>query len=79
MIAILDGIAKWAQRTHDAAEIMAEIVAKQLVEHLRAIGACRHEKPPIGGGAAIGRGRRTMMLQWLHREARWLAMADAGG
>ena len=25
MIAILDGIAKWAQRTHDVAEIMAEI------------------------------------------------------
>jgi hypothetical protein len=38
MIAILDGNAKWAQRTHDAAEIMAEIVAKRLVEHLRAIG-----------------------------------------
>ena len=36
------------------------------------------KKAPIGGGAAIGRGRRTMMLQWLHREARWLAMADAG-
>ena len=37
MIAILDGIAKWAQRTHDVAEIMAEIVAKNSWSTARAL------------------------------------------
>jgi hypothetical protein len=44
------------KRTHDAAEIMAAIVAKRLVEHLERSGFVVLKKPPIGGAAAIGRG-----------------------
>ena len=44
------------KRTHDAGEMMAAIVAKQLVEHLERSGFVVMKKPPIGGGAAIGRG-----------------------
>jgi hypothetical protein len=44
------------KRTHDASEIMAAIVAKRLVEHLERSGFVFMKKPPIGGGAAIGRG-----------------------
>jgi hypothetical protein len=35
---------------------MAAIVAKRLVEHLECSGFVVMKKPPIGGGAAIGRG-----------------------
>jgi hypothetical protein len=36
---------------------MARIVAKRLVEHLERSGfVVTMKKPPIGGGAAIGRG-----------------------
>lgn len=41
---------------HNANEIMAEIVAKRLVEHLKRSGFVVMKKPPIGGGAALGRG-----------------------
>jgi hypothetical protein len=44
------------KRTHDAGEMMAAIVAKRLVEHLERSGLVVMKKPPIGGGAAIGRG-----------------------
>jgi hypothetical protein len=44
------------KRTHDAGEMMAAIVAKRLVEHLERAGFVVMKKPPIGGGAAIGRG-----------------------
>ena len=44
------------KRTHDAGEMMAAIVAKRLVEHLERFGFVVMKKPPIGGGAAIGRG-----------------------
>ena len=44
------------KRTHNADEIMAEIVAKHLVEHLERSGFVVMRKPPIGGGAALGRG-----------------------
>jgi hypothetical protein len=44
------------KRTHDAGEMMAAIVAKRLVEHLERSGFVVMKKPPIGGGAAIGRG-----------------------
>ncbi len=40
----------------DQAEIMAEIVAKRLVEHLERAGFVIMKRPPIGGGAALGRG-----------------------
>jgi hypothetical protein len=36
--------------------MMAEIVAKRLVEHLERSGFVVMKKPPIGSGAAIGRG-----------------------
>lgn len=42
------------KRKHVAAEIMAAIVAKRLVEHLARSGFVM--TPPIGGGAALGRG-----------------------
>jgi hypothetical protein len=41
---------------HSADEIMAEIVAKRLVEHLERAGFVVMKRPPIGGGAALGRG-----------------------
>jgi hypothetical protein len=43
------------KRTHGAGEMMAAIVAKRLVEHLERSGFVVMKKPPIGGGAAIGR------------------------
>ena len=44
------------KRTHDAGEMMSAIVAKRLVEHLERSGFVVMKKPPIRGGAAIGRG-----------------------
>ncbi len=44
------------KRTHNADEIMAEIVAKRLVEHLERAGFVVMKRPPIGGGGALGRG-----------------------
>ena len=44
------------KRTHDAGEMMAAIVAKRLMEHLERSGFVVMKKPPIVGGAAIGRG-----------------------
>jgi hypothetical protein len=41
---------------HDAGEMMAAIVAKRLVQHLKRSGFVVMKKPPIGGGAALGRG-----------------------
>ena len=42
--------------SHNADEIMAEIVAKRLVEHLERAGFVVMKRPAIGGGAALGRG-----------------------
>ena len=42
------------KRVHD--EIMSEIVAKRLVEHLERAGFVVMKRRPIGGGAALGRG-----------------------
>ena len=44
------------KRVHDADEIMAEIVARRLVEHLERAGFVVMKRSPIGGGAALGRG-----------------------
>jgi hypothetical protein len=44
------------KRVHDAAEMMAGIVAKRVVEHLERSGFVVMKKPPIVGAAAIGRG-----------------------
>jgi hypothetical protein len=44
------------KRVNDAGEMMASIVAKRLVEHLDRSGFVIMKEPPIGGGAAIGRG-----------------------
>jgi hypothetical protein len=44
------------KRVHNADEIMAEIVAKRLVEHLERAGFVVMKQPPISGGAALGRG-----------------------
>ena len=44
------------RRTHDADEIMAEIVAKRLVEHLERAGFVVMKRSPAAGGAALGRG-----------------------
>ena len=41
---------------HNADELMAEIVARPLVEHLDRAGYAVMEKPPAEGGAALGRG-----------------------
>ncbi len=39
------------KRKHDAAEMMAGIVAKRLVEHLERSGFVVMKKPPIGGSS----------------------------
>ena len=44
------------KRVHNADELMSEIVAKRLVEHLERAGFVILKKPAIGGGAALGRG-----------------------
>jgi hypothetical protein len=44
------------RRKHDAAEMMARIVAKRLVEHLERSGFVVMKKPPTVGAAALGRG-----------------------
>jgi hypothetical protein len=44
------------RRNHDAAEIMARIIARRLVEHLAQSGFVVMRKPPVLGAAAIGRG-----------------------
>ena len=44
------------KRVHNADELMAEIVAKRLIEHLERAGFVVMKKPPIGGGAALARG-----------------------
>ena len=44
------------KRMHDADEYMARIAAERLVEALERDGFVVMKKPPIGGGAALGRG-----------------------
>jgi hypothetical protein len=44
------------KRVHNAGEIMAEIVAKQLVEHLERAGFVVMKRPAEIGAAALGRG-----------------------
>jgi DNA mismatch repair protein MutH len=44
------------KRTRDAGEIMAQIVAERLVEHLTRSGFVVMKRPPAGGAAALGRG-----------------------
>jgi hypothetical protein len=44
------------KRIHKADEIMTEIVAKRLVEHLQRAGFVVMKRPAIGGGAALARG-----------------------
>ena len=44
------------KRVHNADEIMAEIVAKQLVDHLERSGFVFMKRAPGVGGAALGRG-----------------------
>lgn len=47
------------KRVHNADEIMAEIVAKRLVEHLERAGFVVMKRPPISHGAALGREHRS--------------------
>ena len=44
------------KRVHNADELMSAIVAKRLVEHLERSGFVVMKRPPIAGGAALGRG-----------------------
>ena len=44
------------RRTHGAGEIMAQIVAERLVEHLERSGFVVMKRPPSVGAAALGRG-----------------------
>ncbi len=44
------------KRTHNADEIMAEIVARRLVDHFERAGFVVMKRPPEIGGAALGRG-----------------------
>ena len=46
------------KRTHRSDEIMARIVAEQLVEALDRAGFVVMQRPPVAGGAAIGFGAR---------------------
>jgi hypothetical protein len=47
------------KRVHNADDIMAEIVAKRLVEHLDRSGFVVMKKPPAAGASAIARGADT--------------------
>ncbi len=44
------------RRVHNADELMSEIVAKRLVEHLERSGFVVMKKPPIGGSTPSFRG-----------------------
>ena len=44
------------KHVHNADELMSAIVAKRLVEHLERSGFVVMKRPPIAGGAALGRG-----------------------
>lgn len=44
------------KRVHNADEIMAEIVAKRLVEHVERAGFVAMKRPPEIGGAELGAG-----------------------
>jgi hypothetical protein len=44
------------KRKHDAAEMMARIVAKRLVEHLERAGFVIMKRPPAGGSSPPYRG-----------------------
>ena len=44
------------KRVHNADEIMAEIVARRLVEHLERAGFVMMKRPAEIGAAALGRG-----------------------
>ncbi len=44
------------KRTHNADELMAEIVARRLVEHLERAGFVVMKRSPAPGHAALGRG-----------------------
>jgi hypothetical protein len=44
------------RRVHDAGELMAAIVAGEFVDVLDRAGFVIRQRPPIGGGAALGRG-----------------------
>ena len=48
------------KRVHNADEIMAEIVARRLVEHLERADFVVMRKPPEIGAAALGRARRGL-------------------
>jgi hypothetical protein len=43
------------KRVHNADELMAEIVAKRLVEHLKRAGFVVMKRPPVVGGSPIAR------------------------
>ena len=43
------------RRKHDAAEFMAAIVARRLVDHLERSGFVVMKKPPIAGSAPVRR------------------------
>ena len=47
---------KGRKRVHNADEIMAEIVAKRLVDHLEGTGFVVMKRPADIGAAALGRG-----------------------
>ena len=44
------------KRVYNADELMAEIVAKRLVQHLERAGFVVMKRPPAVGGAALARG-----------------------
>jgi hypothetical protein len=44
------------KRVRNADELMAEVVAKRLVEHMARAGFVVMKRPPIAGGSAIARG-----------------------
>jgi hypothetical protein len=46
------------KRIRGAGEIMAQIVAERLVEHLERSGFVVMKRPPIDGASALGRGFR---------------------
>ena len=66
------------KRVHNADEIMGEIVAKRLVEHLARTGFVVMQRAPIGAARRSGedlRSRRAMLAGRLRRQTALLGLA----
>jgi hypothetical protein len=69
------------KRVHNADEIIAEIVADRIVEHLERAGFVVMKKPPEIGRSSlgVGRGRMTERLEMAKRKRCWRGSQTTAG